>query len=186
MSERKRIPARETIYNGIKMRSRTEALYAAALDRAGLEWQYEPSAFADASGQYLPDFLVVLADGRELYIEVKGVEEEIQPLLDKMQPILGSAPDAMLGVALQASAPYLALVMPGWRGIARWCEWDKDGVHVVGPCPIFDRDDEMWDSLGGVLEEDRINWEAMGALVSSFKYRLENLAPVDFDWTWPA
>lgn len=49
---------RPTKYKGTQMRSRTEAGYAAWLDRYGVQWRYEPGAFADEGGQYLPDFLL--------------------------------------------------------------------------------------------------------------------------------
>jgi len=52
------IPARPTVYRGIQMRSRLEAKAAAELDKHGLSWRYEPWAFGDAEGQYLPDFAV--------------------------------------------------------------------------------------------------------------------------------
>lgn len=73
--------ARPTIYNGIQMRSRLEAGYAAWLDKWKFDWAYEPSAFATEHGQYLPDFRlndVPVADpGAErfipqtVYVEVK-------------------------------------------------------------------------------------------------------------------
>ena len=50
--------ARPTVYRGVKMRSRTEARYAAALDDLGVSWEYEPCCFADGRVQYLPDFRV--------------------------------------------------------------------------------------------------------------------------------
>jgi hypothetical protein len=50
------IKARPTVYNGIKMRSRLEAGFAAWLDQNQFDWEYEPCAFASEDGQYLPDF----------------------------------------------------------------------------------------------------------------------------------
>lgn len=49
--------ARQTTYKGVRMRSRTEALYAASLHGIAT-WEYEPECFADEHGQYLPDFRV--------------------------------------------------------------------------------------------------------------------------------
>jgi hypothetical protein len=71
------IPARPTIYNGIQMRSRLEAGYAAWLDQWNFDWTYEPNAFASERGQYLPDFRLDavrcswLADPATVYVEVK-------------------------------------------------------------------------------------------------------------------
>jgi len=64
---------RPTVYKGIRMRSRLEASVAAFLDREGLPWEYERSAFADERRQYLPDFRVGgLTVGLPLYVGVKG------------------------------------------------------------------------------------------------------------------
>jgi len=71
------IKARPTIYNGIKMRSRLEAGFAAWLDRHHFEWEYEPYALATEDGQYLPDFVIhnVFAAWRSepvtVFVEVK-------------------------------------------------------------------------------------------------------------------
>lgn len=67
------IKARPTTYNGVKMRSRLEADYAAFLDSAGVRWKYEPECFAGAEGQWLPDFGCSLsADGPfTVFTEVK-------------------------------------------------------------------------------------------------------------------
>lgn len=66
------IPARPTLYKGIRMRSRLEADFAAFLDRMEAEWAYEPECFAGDGGQWLPDFGFAPHDGRySLYVEVK-------------------------------------------------------------------------------------------------------------------
>jgi len=41
---------RITVYRGIEMRSRLEALAAAYLDRHGFAWEYEPICFAGIGG----------------------------------------------------------------------------------------------------------------------------------------
>lgn len=63
---------RPTIYKGIAMRSRLEAHFAARLDSLGLVWEYEPCAFGDESGQYLPDFRITTRSGARWYVETKG------------------------------------------------------------------------------------------------------------------
>lgn len=71
------LKARPTVYNGIKMRSRLEAGFAAWLDAEHFEWEYEPCAFATEDGQYLPDFRlrevsVTWVDAPQIvYVEVK-------------------------------------------------------------------------------------------------------------------
>lgn len=92
--------ARPTTYNGIRMRSRLEAGFAAWLDWIGFEWEYEPQAFANAGGQYMPDFLLhdVVNTGRDcdtgpVYVEVKPQPcETDRALRDRMAVIWDSEP----------------------------------------------------------------------------------------------
>lgn len=104
------LAARPTTYNGIAMRSRLEARFAAFLDRAGFAWEYEPRAFASERGQYLPDFRVISADGgRDLYVEVKGAEpsdDEAARLMRRMEIIFASLPEVSLGVVVGERAQY--------------------------------------------------------------------------------
>ena len=68
---------RPTFYEGVRMRSRLEAGFAAWCDQVGFSWQYEPAAFASQVGQYLPDFALkdVHCAWRDeavtVYVEVK-------------------------------------------------------------------------------------------------------------------
>lgn len=109
-----KLKARPTVYNGIQMRSRLEAGYAAWLDLWGFTWRYEPCAFASAGGrQYLPDFVIrdVKVGGRpvpvDAYVEVKPAEWNVDgdsasrmrtlwSLTERMAVILDSEPDAVL------------------------------------------------------------------------------------------
>ena len=115
------IPARPTTYKGIQMRSRLEADYAAALDRDGETWEYEPKCFGGPDGQWLPDFRVG-SDG--VYTEIKpayliewdtdsviDVYERVDKILRRMTVAWLSEPDAHLGLIFwvygkeQAEAP---------------------------------------------------------------------------------
>lgn len=103
-----RFKARPTVYNGIRMRSRLEAGYAAWLDRWNFDWEYEPCAFQDDTGrQYLPDFrlnnvrVAWANEPRTVYVEVKPGLEDPDALSDAitslaMEVILASEPDALL------------------------------------------------------------------------------------------
>lgn len=51
---------RPTTYRGVRMRSRLEAATAAAFDRYNVPWEYEPEALQGSTGQYLPDFTVIV------------------------------------------------------------------------------------------------------------------------------
>lgn len=57
------------IYDGIKMRSSWEVVFAEHLDSLNLSWIYEPEAFETPFGFYTPDFWV---SEWESYVEVKG------------------------------------------------------------------------------------------------------------------
>lgn len=92
---------RPTVYKGIKMRSRLEASFASALDSLnGVTWTYEPQCFADATGQYLPDFLVDHRDGDLDYMEVKPPTADTGEALRKMHVIRSSEPSANLYVVV--------------------------------------------------------------------------------------
>lgn len=90
MSKRPHIPARPTVYKGIKMRSRLEADYASALDRDSVDWDYEPTCFAGPDGQWLPDFRI----GASTYVEVKSAHlivwdnRELEDVYDRVDKIL--------------------------------------------------------------------------------------------------
>lgn len=99
------IPARPTTYNGIEMRSRLEARFAAWLDSMLVAWEYEPKAFGDRSGQYLPDFridgMIINVSGRDrpLFVEIKPTLELAAGVLDRITPIvLASEPHAVVAV----------------------------------------------------------------------------------------
>jgi hypothetical protein len=104
--DRIQIPARPTVYRGIRMRSRLEADYASALDRDGETWEYEPTCFAGPDGQWLPDFRVSCMG---FYVEVKpayliewdtpelsGVYDRIDKILQRMTVAWLSEPRALL------------------------------------------------------------------------------------------
>jgi len=56
-------------HRGVKMRSSWELRFAAALDRRGIEWSYEPRRFDLGEMTYLPDFYVPQFGA---YVEIKG------------------------------------------------------------------------------------------------------------------
>ena len=103
--QRPNIPARQTVYKGITMRSRLEADYASALDRDGQLWKYEPECFAGPDGQWLPDFRI---DDRT-YVELKpayliewdtreldDVYDRVDAILRQMSVVWLSKPEAHL------------------------------------------------------------------------------------------
>lgn len=101
------IKARPTLYNGIRMRSRLEADYAAYLDQHGVRWGYEPECFASSDGQWLPDFGSTYEDDGPyaIFTELKpagllehdwGRSDNIDKHLTRMTIAWASQPDAML------------------------------------------------------------------------------------------
>ena len=66
-----KIKAIETIYNGYRFRSRSEARWAVFFDACGIEYQYEPEGFVLSDGtMYLPDFYLPES---KTFVEIKGV-----------------------------------------------------------------------------------------------------------------
>lgn len=130
--KRPNIPARQTVYKGIKMRSRLEADYASALDRDGQPWEYEPTCFAGPDGQWLPDFR--LGD-HPTYVELKPayliewdtdswleVYDRVDEILRRMTVAWLSEPKTALQLVFwtygldQVQAPLSILGIPGGPG----------------------------------------------------------------------
>jgi hypothetical protein len=137
------IPARPTVYKGIRMRSRLEADYASALDRDGETWEYEPTCFGAAKGQWLPDFRIS-ADG--IYVEVKpaylmaydgpsilDTYDRVDKILKRMTVAWESEPDAHLMLVFwiygleQVEAPLSIL---GSKGSAGWAAYTPGTVDL--------------------------------------------------------
>lgn len=120
------IAARPTTYEGIRMRSRAEAHFAAFLDRVGIDWEYEPEAFASAAGQYLPDF--GLRQGPHapvVWVDVKGplpTRSEADHLLARMAVIWATDPGAALVMAPAACTWRTVLVALNGAGSPAWFE----------------------------------------------------------------
>lgn len=93
---------RPTVYKGIQMRSRLEALFAQRLDTEPplglLSWSYEPECYASPEGQYLPDFRMDYVDDTPIFVEVKPPTADALEALGRMHVILASEPDADLAV----------------------------------------------------------------------------------------
>lgn len=119
------IAARPTTYKGIKMRSRLEAKYAASLDEDGWEWSYEPRAYANEHGQYLPDFEIQPeADDPEpivAYAEVRPTLAGVYRAMEQMPIIWSSEPDATLMVVIPDQG--LLWWTSGRLGDGRWRMW---------------------------------------------------------------
>jgi hypothetical protein len=152
--KRPHIPARPTVYKGIRMRSRLEADYASALDRDGETWEYEPTCFGGPDGQWLPDFRIG-HDG--IYVEVKpayliaydgktplDTYERIDEILCKMQVAWLSEPKAAVQLVFweygleQVQAP---LMIMGGFGNPNWYAYTPSTLDL----PL------LWPGMGQIL-----------------------------------
>lgn len=104
------------------MRSRLEARVAADFDTTWQRpWTYEPRAFANELGQYLPDFRLDLGEGFIAYVEVKPTIDLAFRIMPRMQIIWDSEPDARLIVIVPVDGKgYFAMwaqsaSRPRWR-----------------------------------------------------------------------
>jgi hypothetical protein len=129
------LPARPTIYRGVRMRSRLEADFARWLDGRGVAWNYEPDCFADGAGQYLPDFQVVHPGRAPIFVELKpqyhldrgDVLSSFEEWLARMEIIWSSQPDATLALifwAYQDGADLRFFAQPSDRA---WWIVDAEG-----------------------------------------------------------
>jgi hypothetical protein len=115
--------SRRTFYDGIEMRSRLEAKVAAALDHKGLAWEHEGPCYATESGQYLPDFRVLLDENTLVYLEVKGfirTEEAVREVQEKMEVIWKTDRDAVL------------MLWEGWPVTRQWAATFNLGWYEAG------------------------------------------------------
>lgn len=117
------LTARPTTYNGIAMRSRLEADIARFLDEEGLAWTYEPRAFADRAGTYLPDF-EILDRPRPTFLEVKGTFALAEPAMERMEIIWSSIPDALLVIVFGNHEHCLVTEGRRWE-MRRLGEWHR-------------------------------------------------------------
>lgn len=78
----------ETVYNGVKFKSRTEARWAYLFDRLSVPWTYEPEGYELPSGEkYLPDFKIeVVRKAYDHILEKCTCFVEIKP--DRASPVV--------------------------------------------------------------------------------------------------
>jgi hypothetical protein len=141
--------ARPTVYEGIAMRSRLEARYAAWLDEVGFEWAYEPCAFANRDRQYLPDFRIrdvaIRQPGLDelglpdlccdVYVELKPSECDVNEQLLRLGTIWDSEPGAAVLLEREHRPPMLGLcgkdTTDVWFTYAAWYGWPPGPVTLL-------------------------------------------------------
>jgi hypothetical protein len=99
------------------LEARWAANWDVLVDREEIEgWEYEPVCFADGASQYLPDFRLTYSDGDVYYIEVKPGHVDPAPIMQQMEVVLASEPDAVL------------FIFAGLPGDSRgWCRFGSSG-----------------------------------------------------------
>lgn len=130
------------------MRSRLEAQFAGMCDAlyGSQGWAYEPGAFADQRGDYLPDFRVVNSDGTHYYeIRPHTIQhDEIHRTLSRMSIIWSSEPTALL---------HLELLRYGWPLSVRSFNASRTAGWSESLWTLFDRLDAY--ELAWTLSESR-------------------------------
>ncbi len=144
---------RKTVYRGTLMRSTLESRAAQVLDTiAAISWEYEPARYADATGGYLPDF-VVRGLPCPLFLEVKGppqTDEERADTLRGMLRVWASVPDAALAIWTPATLdgePFdrirqghpvtsLAVVNCEGCGVGRIVNAERPGRSLCRSCDV--------------------------------------------------
>lgn len=150
-----KIKARPTVYKGIKMRSRLEADYAAALDAKDADWAYEPTCFAGGSGQWLPDFRID-EPGGVTYVELKPAYlldrqdgEDMRENVDRIDVLLRQMEIAWL------SEP------DAWLELVFWV-YDGGGAALS----VLGHKTRAWVTFGAQQPRFPLAWPGMGQLDS--------------------
>jgi hypothetical protein len=138
---------RKTVYNGIGMRSRLEAGFAAWLDKHKFEWEYEPHAFASENGQYLPDFRldnvqVAGAAPTRVWLEVKPSNwwDKDYHLSKAMAVIYETDTSALRVLQMRGGGPLLHLGVDNWVPLSWVYLNDGHDVRVGLAVPLLEPD----------------------------------------------
>lgn len=130
------IPPKETFYEGIWYRSRTEARWAMLFKELAIDADWEPQGFTTADGRpYLPDFVVFAATGW-LWVEIKRSWESDPDGIAKFRKFAAERPyPSETRPALLAGSPA------------------HEGKYLV-----IGGDDSQEDPLKGPWEDDTQQW----------------------------
>ena len=154
MTDHNPLTPRPTTYEGVEMRSRLEAGFAMWLDAMNWPWEYEPTCFGSAKGQWLPDFHVPgircvwidpttteLEGSTDLYVEVKPAiltAGQAAATRLRMSSLYESKPNAVALLVKEGTNPevvsrdgtYGTPVDWSWNGL-----WPIDARRIEGPWP---------------------------------------------------
>lgn len=121
---------KETIYDGYRFRSRTEARWAVFFKKLGIKYEYEKEGFDLGEFSYLPDFWL---PDQKCWIEIKGgepTEKEIEKAHKLSEyskfPVYIFFEMPNEDGNLSGNGAYLCDVY-GWDNSHQWCECPKCG-----------------------------------------------------------
>jgi hypothetical protein len=137
------IDAKETIYNGVKFRSRLEAHWACMFDWLHWEWVYEPYAI----GNYNPDF-VLKGKPYDILVEVKPAFLIDDKLRDRIKKAIISHP---LSALILDENPLCKTKL-----ISQEVKFGE-GLVYFGLDDNNNRDHSYWDEI--VLKDNGDGWQ---------------------------
>ena len=169
----------ETIYNGVRFRSRTEARWAVFMDALSVVWEYEREGFDLGDGVlYLPDFWLPQLN---CWIEIKGARAVPEDELEKVRRLAKqSGKDVYLfcgsPLAPDEDNPNL------WYGAESAADWfpsegGQDGHYLWCACPKCHRIGIEFDGRAGrigcgcVLGDKTYNFRSTRLLAAYSKAR---------------
>jgi hypothetical protein len=136
------IKAIETVYNGYRFRSRTEARWAVFFDALGIKYEYEAEGYdLGALGWYLPDFWLPDAGW---HIEVKPANVYSKEL-ERAQYFDNYPPEGSLGIIFLFGQPEMPNdVFIEYEDGRMNVNWDNHAIYIsikVAGIDIFDVSD---------------------------------------------
>lgn len=153
-----------TTYSGVAFRSRLEARVAAAFDRVGIGWEYEPEGLDLDGIHYLPDFRVA-----GTWIEIKPSREASDGKIERLATMTDAPCYLVFPWDLGPADPYrdhdilggrfhshlMRVNGPGSYGSAVWARcpqcnqavpWPLSGEELPPCCGRYSTRDQWWDS----------------------------------------
>jgi len=132
-----KMKAIETIYNGVRFRSRTEARWAVFMDALGVVWEYEREGFDLGDGIfYLPDFWLPQLN---CWIEIKGASPVPKDEVEKVRRLAKQSGKGMYLFCDSPMAPddYSDSFWYGCESAASWYgpNNEEDDHYLWCECP---------------------------------------------------
>lgn len=184
-----RIPPKETYYDGIWFRSRTEARWAYFWKQLGVTAKYEQQGFQTVRfGGYLPDFYVWAARGL-VWVEIKGSWEQDPNGIAKFREFAARRPQPGLSrAALLIGSPehdtdYLVIGGSDDQDDPLKGAWE-DSTQQWRPCSGGYHFDLCYPgTFGAKFVEDGCDWQIDGVGEDRLKREIDRARSYKFDGT---